>query len=380
MKSCIISDHESLSHKIRLALIQSGQECAASDMVSLSEAQKHLSLAHPELAVVVMSTDPERVLSGLSLVRQLTSGRLLVVGPVAEPRFILRVLREGADDYLDDSELDSELPAALSRLNSNHVGRTEPGSTLAVISPSGGSGASTLTVNLGTALAREHKSAILLDMRLHTGDLAALLDLKPNHTLSDLCQNVTRLDRVLFERTLVGHATGVKLLGSPRQFTGLDHVTPEGVAQVLALARGAFPYIVADVDANLTEAQLQVLRHSDQIVYLMRLDFNSLRNARLAIEYLDQRGISRDKLRLVASRQGQPKELPAAKVEEALSLKFFHAVPDDPKAVNRANNSGVPVLTDSPSSAFSKSVIRLATLLHTHIQSNRPSRVEERVR
>ena len=62
----------------------------------------------------------------------------------------------------------------------------------------------------------------------------------------------------------------------------------------------------------------------------------------------------------MVNRYGQPKEVPAAKVEEVLGMKVFHYVPDDPKAVNRANNNGVPVVLEAPRAAVSKSVTKLA--------------------
>src|SRR5439155_66987 len=88
-------------------------------------------------------------------------------------------------------------------------GRTRPGRAIALLAPSGGSGSSTLAVNVAVSLAREHKSAALFDLKLQAGDLAALLDLKPNHTLADLCQNSARMDRAMFERSLVRHSSGV---------------------------------------------------------------------------------------------------------------------------------------------------------------------------
>jgi pilus assembly protein CpaE len=379
MKSCVISDHEALAARVRHALVQSGQACEASDVVRLADAPRHLALALPELAVVVMGPNPDQCLGDLGRVRQVLSGRLLAVGPVAEPRFILRALREGADDYLDDAELDAELPAALARMTNGAAGggRAEPGTTVAILGASGGSGSSTLTANFAVALAREQKSVIAIDMRLYTGDLGALLDVKPNHTLIDLCQSVSRMDRLLFERSLAAHASGAKLLGSPRSFSDLEPITPESVAQVLALARSGFSYVLADLDPGLSAPQVQIASQADLVLYLLRLDFSSLRNARTALEYLETRGLSRDKIRLVASRQGQPKELPAAKVEEALGTKFFHALPDDPKAVNRANNNGLPVLTDAPSSAYSKSVLRLTAAVHALVDKGRPGRPEE---
>ena len=41
-------------------------------------------------------------------------------------------------------------------------------------------------------------------------------------------------------------------------------------------------------------------------------------------------------------------------------MKIFHYVPDDPRSINRANNNGVPVVIESPSTSVAKSVTKLA--------------------
>jgi pilus assembly protein CpaE len=118
--------------------------------------------------------------------------------------------------------------------------------------------------------------------------------------------------------------------------------------------------VVVDLDHSFRPEQFEVLRQADVILLVLRLDFISLRNARRTLEYIERLGISRDRLRLVVNRYGQPKEVPAAKVEEVLGMKVFHYVPDDPKAVNRANNNGVPVVLEAPRAAVSRSVTKLA--------------------
>ena len=82
----------------------------------------------------------------------------------------------------------------------------------------------------------------------------------------------------------------------------------------------------------------------------MRLEFNSLRNAKTMLDHLERRGVDPKKVALVANRVGQPKEIPAAKVEEALARKFFAKIPDDPKAAlgvaeqRRARADGIPLV------------------------------------
>jgi pilus assembly protein CpaE len=199
-----------------------------------------------------------------------------------------------------------------------------------------------------------------MDLKLEAGDLAALLDLKPTHSLADLCMNVARMDRVLFERSLTRHTSGVHLLAPPAQFQDIEQVTPEGIRKVLNLARTVFPYVLIDLDHNFRGEQVEALLQADIVLLVFRLDFASLRNARRTLQHLERLGIDRDRLRLVVNRYGQPKEVPYAKAEEALGLKIFHYVPDDPKAVNRANNNGVPVVLESPSAKVAKSLTKLA--------------------
>jgi pilus assembly protein CpaE len=201
---------------------------------------------------------------------------------------------------------------------------------------------------------------LLFDLKLERGDLASLLDLRPTHTLADLCQNMSSMDRSMFERSLVRHKSGVHLLAPPQAFTDIGLVTPEGIRQVLTLGRALFPYVVADLDHCVREEQAQVLRQADIVLVVLRLDFTCVRNTQRVLDHLDRLGIPKDRLRVVVNRHGQPQEVPAAKAEEALSTKIFHFVPDDPRTVNLANNNGVPAVLEYPRSNVSRSVTKLA--------------------
>jgi pilus assembly protein CpaE len=360
MQAFIVSDHDSTSARARQVLLRAGHDCPASHVLSLDMAADRLAQAHAELVVVGLSPDPERTLGALAEIRSLGQGRVVVVGPAGDSRLVLRTLRAGATDYVDEAELESDLQAALARLRAELGTQAEPARTIALLGPSGGCGSSTLAVNVATVLAREHKSALLFDLKLETGDLAALLDLKPTHTLADLCQNAARMDRVMFERSLVRHGSGVHLLAAPRTFTDVSLVTPEGAHQALTLGRTLFPYVVADLDHSFREEQSQFLRQADVILLVLRLDFNALRHTQRALDYLRDLGISPERVRLVVNRYGQPKEVPCAKAEQALGVKIFHYVPDDPKTVNRANNNGVPAVLESPRARVSRNIARLA--------------------
>jgi pilus assembly protein CpaE len=366
MQISIVSDHESISGRIGQVLLFGGYECPSSHVVPISRAMQHLAQARSQLVVLVLSPDPERALDLLEkLARDKEEHRVLAVGP-ASSKLVLRALRGGADDYVDEVELEAELDAALKRQKEEGSKQDEAGRTIAVLAPSGGSGSSTLAVNVATVLAKEHKEVGLIDLKLESGDLGALLDLKPTYTLADLSQNIDRVDKTMFERSLVRHASGVHLLASPRLYADITAVTPEGVRRALDLARALFPYVVIDLDHSFRAVQMEALRQADIVLLVLRLDFASLRNARRTLDHLEPLGIDKERVRLVVNRYGQPKEVPAVKAEEALGVKIFHFIPDDPRVVNRANNNGVPVVLEAPSTRVSKSVTRLAVSINGH--------------
>ena len=360
MQAYLVSDHPSLSGQVRHVLVASGHECPAARVLSLDQAMAHLTLARPELVVVVLSPDAERGLRVVGDLRAASPAPVIAVGPVDDPRLIRRAYQAGVGDYVDERDLELELAGALVKLKRRPAEPAEAGRVIALMGPSGGCGASTLAANIATVLAKEHEKCLLVDLKLEAGDLASLLDVRPTYTLADLCQHLARLDRVMFERSLARHASGVDLLSPPRNIVDAKAITPEGVRQAVTMGRGLYPYVVLDLDHSFRDEQMQALRLADIVLLVMRLDFTALRNARRTLDYLGHAGIGSDRVRLVVNRHGQPKEVPSAKAEEALGLKIAHYVPDDPKTVNRANNNGVPVVLDVPSAKVSKSVTQLA--------------------
>lgn len=366
MQTFVVSDNDAISAQVREVLLKGGHDCPDSHVVPLGSGAS--VVAQAELTVLVMSPDPERALSalremsnalgGISL-RSAQAKRFLAVGP-ADAKLILRTIREGAEEYIDESELITELDTVLVRIMSEGLPGGEPGQIISVLAPSGGSGSSTLACNLATVLAKEHGQVLLMDMKLGAGVCDAMLDVKPQHTLTDLCRNAERMDRGMFEKMLSRHGSGVRLLCPPATFEDMAEITGAGVRQAVTMARGIFKYVVVDLDRTYGEEQVEVLTQSDLVMLILRLDFTSLRNTRQTLDHLERLGVDRSRVRLVVNRYGQPKEMRMAQAEEALGLKVFGYIPDDPKTVNRANNNGVPVVLEAPTAKVARSIIELA--------------------
>ena len=340
-------------------------------VASFEQAENMLLRVRPQALAVLLSPHLDRALTAVGKARQQAGVPILAVGPITDAKIILRALHEGASHYLDEDDLPKQFETALPRLRAGAVAaklqagneaRT-PGHTIGVLASSGGCGASTIAVNLAVVLALECGRCGLVDLKPGVGDLAALLDLKPAHTLADLCLHPDRIDEAMLEKAIAAHSSGVRLLAPPQRFEDIRMVTPAGIQKVLGLARDSFPFVVIDQEDSYHEEQVMALRQADTILLVARLDFTSLRNTRRILDHLGQMNISRDRIRLVVNRHGQAKELPKEEVEATLQVKLTHFIPEDPGSVNAANNTGVPVVQKAPSSKAAQALVRLGKSL-----------------
>ncbi|MCE9567565.1 MAG: hypothetical protein K8U57_36660 [Planctomycetes bacterium] len=376
MRVDILSDSTQLSTVICRTLTRHGYSCSESQVLPLTSAAS-LGESHPELVVVCMSPDPARALLALGEIRAATTGQIIAIGAATDPKLIVRALRGGADQFVMEEEINTDLDEVLIRQNVGNARAT--GRMIAVLGASGGVGASTVATNLAAVLAQSHGGCLLIDLKLETGDLASLLDIDPTYTIADLFMSSVSLDRDLFERALIAHRSGLRLLASPRRAAStLRRLTPgdsapgitaEDLRDVLSLARTLAPYTVAEVSPTFREEQIHALRVSDIVLLIVRLDFPCLRNARRTLEHLATAGVDAHRIKVVANRDGLPHALTQSQAEQALGGRLFHLIPDDSKAMNRATNVGDPIVRNGPSSSAARSLVKLTDLIRTAIKA-----------
>jgi pilus assembly protein CpaE len=326
-----------------------------------------------ELIVVLLAEGQPNGLEVLRRIRETFTGPLIVVGEIADPKLILRSLQLGADQFVDVAELETEFSAALRRLLRRPAAEESLGKLVAVLSASGGCGASTLAVNLAALRAREHGLSVLVDLNLRRGDLPALLDLKPQFSLADVCLNEGRLDQAMLGKMLVRHACGVHLLSSPPDFADCRSITPSGLRHALGLLRVIAPEVVVDLEDCFHAEQVEVLQQATGVLLVCRLEFTSLRNARRLLDHMAKLEVQRSRIKVVVNLHGQPGELPVEEAEDALNEKIAAIIPHDPKPFHLANNTGMPVVLADPNSKAVKSIMELAHVPFEEV--NAPSRI-----
>jgi pilus assembly protein CpaE len=359
----IASDDELRARQVDELLAKQGLPVASGLVVSLDLAADRASRTNPDMLVLVLGSDFDAAVSVVRQTRNSCTAYIIAVGPADDAKLILRCLHEGADEYLDQARFSEDLPGALARFGAKRSlqgSRAASGKVISVIGASGGAGASTIAANIAGLLAKQERTCGLVDLRLEAGDQAALLGLAPQHTLAEFCANAGRIDRNVLDQMFCRHPSGLELLAAPWDPRQASLVTPQSLRLLLALSRAKFQYLLMDLDNRLAEVQVEALWQSDLILAVTRLDFLSVRNARRLLDRLMEMGIEPSRIRIVANRYKQPRELTKAQAESALGAKITSFVIDDAGRVNLSANEGKLVAIQSRWSTISRNLGELA--------------------
>lgn len=362
-------DDAEFARSLQEFVSQAGFVCEPRHVVERTQLADRVCLDHPSVALILQGDSASEDAEQLRELAQSTASHIIMLGAADDSRRILTALQAGATEYVDIENWQSSLRESLSRFRSRSQGRPDLerlGRIIGIVSPGAGAGATTVAANLGWALARKASSAMLIDLRLRSGDLAPLLNLQPSYSIADLCHNIARLDDDLFSQILTSHPSGLSLLSAPLDYAERDAISLKGLRRAMSMGRRHFPSVVIDLGQPDTPLHSDALAQCEMLLIVFRLDYPSIRNTRRLVAFLESGGYDREKIRLVVNRYGQRYQIKPAQAQEALGMPIAAFLPEDSSRVNYAVSIGMPIVEYKPRSPFAKRITELAELVTLH--------------
>lgn len=239
--------------------------------------------------------------------------------------------------------------------------QTRQGGIVTVFSAKGGTGTTTVAVNLAAALSGGGASpTCLVDLDLAFGDVAIGLGLAPKQTLADVMAGT--LDAELDGLLATANQLAVDCVLAPVDPARAETVPAELVTELLEVLRGRYDHIVVDTASQLSELVLAALDAADHHVLVTSPDVAAMKNLRLTLDTFDLLGYPAKHRTVVLNRAGTAKGLTAEEVRVALGRPADVAIPDTSDALD-ALNRGEPLVLTAPSHPASIAVRTLAEKL-----------------
>jgi pilus assembly protein CpaE len=218
---------------------------------------------------------------------------------------------------------------------------------IAVYSPKGGVGCTTLAVNLATAmrqLAPKIRIA-MIDGDLQFGSVDVSLNIRDKRTVADLSDDLDNLDVDLLSRTLIEESrSGLKVLIAPPRPELADLVTAEHVQTILGVIREAFDIVFVDVGSRLLDPELSVLDLADRIVLVVVPDLAAVRHIRHFLNLAEDIGYPMEKVLLVLNKSRPRTGITPQAVTRVLKHEVYAELPYDDQVVLESVNRGVPYM------------------------------------
>lgn len=345
--------------------IESLLECEfLNRMATLQPIPENLDKAasFPVDAVVILSdemTDEE-----CSFIEKLfmTRGRLAFILITSEATAVIlsRAMRCGITRVLTPDmgmeqickSIGEETSRVYSRQDSAEV-RNYDSRVIAIFSTKGGSGKTTVAVNLAAALKTAGKKVALVDLDLQFGDVGVFMNLPRCDTISDLVAE-SNLNPSTVNSFLCKHSCGVDILCAPVSPEFAELIHPEHIERIITVLRAEYDYVILDTAPSLDDNTLTALDQSDTIYFVTTPEIPTLKNTRICIGILNTLNYS-GKIRLILNREGDA-YVSKKDVRNSLEMEPVLCVPNDSKHASASINRGIPVILASPRSKISRSI------------------------
>ena len=343
------------------------------------EAAKEL---RPDVVLMDINMPDMDGITATELIRQQTpASQVVILSVQGDPNYMRRAMLAGARDFLTKPPALDELTAAVRRAGKMaHQERAKTavmpgmagsgialqaasgifGKVIVVYGPKGGTGTTTIAVNLAITLQSEETRVALVDGNLQFGDVAVFMNEQVRNSILDLAPRAEELDPEVVNNVMLTHsASGVRLLAAPNRPEYAENVSGEQYGKVVKFLRTMFSYIIIDASSALTDIVLAAMDACDLVILITTQEIPAIKNARLFLDLADVLGIKRKQILFVMNRFDKRIGITPEKVGESFKQEVAAVIPFEDRVVVPSVNRGVPFMLGDRTRPIARSMLML---------------------
>jgi pilus assembly protein CpaE len=356
---------------------------------AVASGQEAVALARRDQPDVVVIDINMPDMDGISAAEQITQAapacQIIMMSVQSEADYLRRSMLAGAMDFLIKPFSGEELSNSIRRVRAIGISRKPStpvvpataspeaqapaapksslgGKVLAFFSPKGGTGCTTLAVNLAVALQELNRARIVLvDGSLQFGDIGALLNLPPtSHSISALVARKDGLDPDHLSAVLTPHSSGLRVLLAPPRPEMAEAVSPELMRDVIDHLRGLYDYVVVDTWSVLNDTVLSVFDQADQIFVVLTPEITAIKNAKLFFDVMAELTFPMEHIQLLVNKVDRRTGIRVSQIEASLKHPIAAQFALDERTAFQSVNEGRPFVLGARSSLLAEGVLALA--------------------
>jgi pilus assembly protein CpaE len=285
----------------------------------------------------------------------------------------LEAFEAGADDHMtkpfESIELVARLNVLLRRSESVEIEKpaqpdqkVQKARLIAVHCLRGGSGCSSMAINLGISLYHQKPvPTLLLDLVLTAGQIALMINASLKRTWADIARiSPEELDWDALQSIIGRHESGVHFIAAPTYPSEAELLTPDLVIKAISILSSKFRNIVVDLPHDFSGMTLDILDSADRIVVLFAPELASIRAAAVALDTYQKLNYPPEKIKFVMNNLFEQRGIPGKKIELVLKRAIEMTIPFAPELFVEAINVGRPLLFAKPKENISLAIASFA--------------------
>ncbi len=221
---------------------------------------------------------------------------------------------------------------------------------IVITSGKGGVGKTTVTANLGIAIARLGHQVALVDADFGLRNLDLLLGLENRivYTAVDVLSNQCRLEQALVKDK---RQEGLVLLPAAQSRTK-EAVRPDQMKKLLSVLSQKYDYILVDSPAGIEMGFQNAIAAASVALIVTTPEITAVRDADRVVGLLEAQSIKRIHLiinRLRPAMVQAEQMMSVQDVQEILAIPLIGVIPDDERVIVSSNRGEPLALSDHPS-------------------------------
>jgi flagellar biosynthesis protein FlhG len=239
-----------------------------------------------------------------------------------------------------------------------------PVQVIAVTGGKGGTGKTSIAVNLATAFAQAGRHTMLLDGDLGLANVDVLLGLTPRCTLEHVLSGERRLEEVLLQTS-----SGVRVVPASSgvaKMAALAATEQAAIVQAFSALPGPLDVLVVDTAAGIHDSVLQFCQSAQQVLMVLRDEPTSLTDCYALIKVLSRNhGVRHFRVVANMTRAAGEGESVFGRLQRVADryldvvLEYAGEIPED-RSVKQSVQQQRPVLEAFPNSPAARAFKRLA--------------------